>query len=201
MGVLGRMSNDPPHAFLVLKSQIQNDLKHILTLEPGYPVYTVALLICIASEALSKLLGRRRDSSVFEKELLAKHGAPRAVASILFNAVRHGLTHFFDTKTLVIDGQEFVVVISWKKLSHLKVITGDWLHNGMSQPGICLNLHTLSEDLNGFMEHLEGRLRASPKLRREMAQRSRRLQPKIECKKDSAIRVWKNFLKNNKHEM
>src|SRR5438445_2668788 len=98
MGVLGRMSNDPPHAFLVLKSQIQNDLKHILTLEPGYPVYTVALLICIASEALSKLLGRERESSVFEKELLAKHGAPRGVASILFNAVVHGPAPIFGSQ-------------------------------------------------------------------------------------------------------
>src|SRR5437660_11572308 len=124
MGVLGRMSNDPPHAFLVLKRQIQNDLKHILTLEPGYPVYTVALLICIASEALSKLLGRERESSVFENELLARHGAPCAVASILFNAVRHGLAHFFDIKSEVIDGHEIVVVVCCKNFCHLKFITG-----------------------------------------------------------------------------
>ncbi len=93
------MESRLPSAFENLKNYLRNDLSLIISLERGTPNYAAALLIAAASEALSRLLGRKEDS-VFVDDLLGKYQVPEVVRRILFNAVRNGFAHLYDTKVM-----------------------------------------------------------------------------------------------------
>ena len=55
---------------------IRNDLKRILSVDRKSPAYAAALLITIASEALSQLEGRH-DHAIFTDILARGYGGPR----------------------------------------------------------------------------------------------------------------------------
>lgn len=188
----GQGGNELPNAFTTLRNYLRNDISNILQLDSASPNYAVGLLICVASEALGKLLGRKGDETVFVRDLLGKHKLPRRIGIDIFNAVRNGLAHFYDTKILVIEGRQVDVVLSWRDRPHLQVIERDWLGNGRIQPGLCLNVRTLWQDLDSFLASTEARLTRSQRLRREMQKRAERLRP---LQLSKSTRIWKRFLR------
>src|SRR5437879_1053857 len=136
-----------PRAFTQLRGMVRNDLKQIRKLDKKSPIYAVGLLVAIATEALSQLEGRGDDAIFAENLLGQRHGVPLPIGRVLFDAVRHGLAHVYDTKTIILGAEEVIVVLSWEKRQHLSVTTEDWLHDGTPRVGICLNVGTLWADL------------------------------------------------------
>ncbi len=126
-------------------------MRHLLKIGEGPPANLAALLLSVASEALSRLVGKRKDA-VFYDALLDNKKIGKELGEKLFDAVRNGLAHAYDTKIFVIEGQEFVIVVSWKHYPHLKVICESWL-NG--RPGICLNVHQMWEKLDAYLTKVE----------------------------------------------
>lgn len=147
-------------------------MQHLLRIGEGPPAYLAALLLSVASEALSRLAGRRKKDAVFYDVLLDNKKIGKELGEKLFDAVRNGLAHAYDTKTFVIEGQEFVIVVSWKHYPHLKVICESWL-NG--RPGICLNVHEMWERLDTYLTKVESEMQQDAALCRRVQKQATQL--------------------------
>jgi hypothetical protein len=181
-----------PRAFTQLRGMVRNDLKQIRKLDKKSPIYAVGLLVAIATEALSQLEGRA-DDAIFAEDLLGRrYGVPPLIGRVLFDAIRNGLAHVYDTKTIVLGSEEVIVVLSWQQREHLAVATEEWLHDGKPRVGICLNVDTLWGDLDAHYTEFAERLERDGDLRRRVTENSakqKRITPTGE-----ALRVWNEFL-------
>ena len=184
-----------PQNFITLRDFVRNDLTQILS-SAKPPNYSAAILVCIASEAIGKLLGRKADESVFIRDLLGQYRIPHVIGRSIFNAVRNGLAHFYETKNIVISGEELEVVISWRQYTHLKVYKRDWRNDGINRPGLCLNVHTLCSDLHAFLMTVESRVIQSKKLRRQMEKHANSV-TRRERTPAKHEKVWRQFIHNS----
>jgi hypothetical protein len=152
----------------------------------------VGLLVAIATEALSQLEGRA-DDAIFAEDLLGRrYGVPSLIGRVLFDAIRNGLAHVYDTKTIVLGSDEVIVVLSWQEREHLSVAMEDWLHDGKARAGICLNVDALWRDLDDHFTEFAERLERDGDLRRRVTENSAK-QKRITLTGD-ALRVWNEFL-------
>ena len=111
---------------------------------------------------------------------------------MLFDAVRNGLAHVYDTKTIVLGAEEVIVVLSWGQREHLSVATEDWLHDGKPRVGICLNVATLWADLDAHFAEFTERLEQDAELHRRVSENAAK-QKQITPQGD-ALRAWREFL-------
>ena len=171
---------------------VLNDLKQIRKVPTNAPVYAVALLVAVASEALSRLEGRSVNA-VFVEEMFARaHSVPSVVARVLFDAVRNGLAHVYDTKTIVLGAEEVIVVLSWADRPHLSVATEDWIQDGKPRRAICLNVGTLCADLEAYFERLMARLERDADFSRRVAANASNQKPP--APEAEALRAWREYL-------
>src|SRR5690349_5104490 len=94
----GNAAPNPPSrraAFSQLREFLRHDVKNVLRMEHGGN-YTAALLLVVGSEALSRLIDAN-DETIFV-EMLKRRGLESCVAHDVFEALRHGLAHLFETK-------------------------------------------------------------------------------------------------------
>jgi hypothetical protein len=181
-----------PPAFLQLQGFARNDLKQIRKLDKESPVYAVGVLVAIATEALSQLEGRG-DDAVFAEDLLGlRHGVPVLVGRVLFDAVRNGLAHAYDTRTVVLGSEEVVVVLSWEQRGHLSVASEDWLRDGKLRRGICLNVGTLWADLDAHFSEFSQRLEQDAELRQRVTDNAAK--QKRSVPQGDALHAWRDFL-------
>jgi hypothetical protein len=117
---------------------------------------------------------------------------PRVVAKVLFTAVRNGLAHFYDTKTIVLGRDEVIVALSWSQRSHLSVTREDWLHDGPPRVGICLNVGALCVDLEAYFAQLAGRLQRDADLARRIIENASKQTPPVP--QGDALRIWREYL-------
>lgn len=133
------------HLRLTLEKEIPRQLEHP---EGGH--YVVALLIVIGSEALSKLQGQP-DEHLFVK-MTTQRGLTSLMASTLFNALRNGLAHLYDTKYIKAGVLMIELSVSWRLKRHLSV--------RRDPPCLYLNARTMWEDLQAELVRLADTLPA-----------------------------------------
>ncbi len=102
-----------------LRRWIMTDLDRMLQVDPG-PNYAAALLIVIATEGLSRLLSRD-PHSIFVQYLINSPKVTSAMALDVWDALRNGLAHIYDTKTLKTRTSDLEIIVSWGKKKHLGV--------------------------------------------------------------------------------
>lgn len=130
---------------------IQNDLAAICAKDLGTN-YTAALLIGCACDVIAQRRGGRvRDFEVFA-ELLPDTSDWRTLAKPLFEAVRHGLAHGFDTKEIRFNGGIMTVTISWRRREHLSI------DRTREKPSLVLNVQSLATALNEKIDSLREQL-------------------------------------------
>jgi hypothetical protein len=193
--------DDLPSVYTELRDRVRIHIKQIRKSQKKHPEYAVALLIAIASEALSKLRGQA-DYTVFAKELLGeKWGVKEQVGRGLFEAVRHGLAHRYNTSLIAVGKHDAVVVITWKRPErHLRVLVKDWLKDGVRRPGIYLDMDTMWKELDSFLRRMTTRIREEKKLARLVTRRGRWLDQKYTVRPNNTesrtewLQVWKAFL-------
>ena len=173
------MPDDLPSVYVELRDRVRIHIKQIRKTQKKHPEYAVALLIAVASEALSKLRGQA-DYTVFARELLGeKWGVKEQVGRGLFEAIRHGLAHRYDTARIAVGKYEAVVVITWKRPErHLRILVKDWLKDGVRRPGVYLDMDTMWKELDSFLRRMTARLREEKKLARLVTRRGRWLDQK-----------------------
>jgi len=79
-------SDGLPTAFVHFRDLVRIHVKQILTLDKKPPMHAATLLMLVACEALSTLLGKDDEHDVFARDLLSKRGVPYHVGKILFDA-------------------------------------------------------------------------------------------------------------------
>jgi hypothetical protein len=168
-----------PAVYEELSGRARSHLKKIRAIPKKHPEYTVALIIAVVSEGLSRLRGEP-NYSVFKRLLARREQVGDLVARGLFRAVRHGLAHRYDTSMIDVgSGQSIVVIITWKKPhKHLLVESGDWLGDGVKRLGLWLDMETLWTDLRGYLKKMDDSLRANRQFSRSVVRRGLKLDRK-----------------------
>ena len=147
-----------------IKDYIVSDLDRVIEQTDGGNYIAAALITC-ACDALSTLkYGGENRGDRFFKELLPTTWQP--VAKPLYEAIRNGLVHTYDTRLICIGEQEIEVVISWGRKPHLR----------LSDDGrqLYINVKNLSRDFKSALNRLEADLREHPSLRDTFADSIRR---------------------------
>jgi len=169
--------NSLPKVYEELRDRVRIHIKQIRKSQKKHPEYAVALLISVASEALSTLRGQA-PYTVFAKELLPQT-VSEEVGRSLFEAVRHGLAHRYDTALIAAGKRDVVVVVTWKKPQlHLRVLVKDWLGDGVRRPGVYLDTETMWRALDVAFRRMTRQLHNEKKLARIVIRNGRRLDQK-----------------------
>ena len=195
------MADDLPSVYTELRDRVRIHLKQIRKSQKKHPEYAVALLIAVASQALSKLRNRK-SWSVFAKELLGRpHGVSEVVGRSIFRAVRHDLAHRYDTALIEIGKQKLIIVIAWKlPAMHLKIRNRDWLHDGVHRPGLYLDMETMWADLESYIKRFTKELLRDTNLARQVVRRGRWLDQKYMVKaKGASLTAWQTFMNAAPH--
>lgn len=135
---------------------LQRDLSRIRVLEPGVN-YAAAALIACACEVIAKRRGAA-GADVF-KNLLPPGRPYELISKTLYEALRNGLVHGYDTKEIVFDGTSIGLMIAWKETRHLSVVP----HGG--KQCLVLNVQALSDRLSSEIDKFREELKQSPEAR------------------------------------
>jgi len=144
-------------SFRRLRAYILHDLSLIISAPTGGN-YAAVLVVTSACEALGRLrFGTESGGGRFFGEYLLPVDW-RSVANQLYDAVRNGLTHAYETKTILQIGPHPVeLVISWKEKKHLSY--------EIDKAQLFLNVQVLVDDLRRAFDRYEEELRSQPALR------------------------------------
>lgn len=86
------------------------------------------------------------------------------MAKSLYEALRNGLIHHYDPKSIVVDGQRIELAISWRREPHLS-LRGSRLY---------LNVQQMAIDLGAAFKSYEQELRADATMRERFQQTARK---------------------------
>ena len=166
---------------------IQRDLERILTLDPGVN-FAVAGLAACACETLARYrYGRGEGADVFSR--LLPGGPFQVVAKSLYDILRNGLVHRYDTADIRVEGKTIQLAISWRAEPHLSVKEV----NGV--PNLVLNVTTLCADLFGAFAEYREELRGNGEARDHFL-RTYRETGTVEVKVPEQVAAWKSIVKD-----
>ena len=138
-----------------VRGDITTDLDLVVNRDIGGN-YLAASLITCACDALAHLkFGRLNNGEAFFAELLPDCWKPAAAG--LYGAIRDGIVHSYETKTIVVSLRRLNVVISWRAKPHM--------HLSPSATDIYVNVFQLAQDLKRALVQLETDLKAQGSLR------------------------------------
>lgn len=139
-----------------LRSFLKADLD--LILQPGIGGnYVSASLITCACDALGWLhYGQKNGGARFFSEKLLPQEW-KMVGKTIYDAVRNGLVHSYETKNIVLNGSKIVIAISRKDRPHLTFST--------DKKYLYLNVQQLAQDLGQALCDYENQLRENEETR------------------------------------
>lgn len=138
-----------------LRNFISTDLELVVNQDSGGN-YLAASLITCACDAMSYLKhGVANRGELFFGELLPDCWKP--VAGGLYDAIRNGIVHTYETKIIVLGSRRLNVVISWRAKPHM--------HLSPSGEDIYVNVWQLAQDLKRAIGQFETDLKAKERLR------------------------------------
>jgi len=165
-----------PPAYVHFKDLFRIHVKQILKLDRKPPMHATTLLILVAYEVLSKLLGKADTHVVFAEDLLRRRQVPYHVGEVLFHALRNGLVHDYRPHRIVVDQQELLPSLVWKggpevhlkmigvrpQQGHLRIVP---VHEGEEgSPRLCIVVEELWRDLDALFGELGTELQANAAL-------------------------------------
>jgi hypothetical protein len=162
---------------------IQNDISALCGQDQTVN-YTVALLVAIGCEVLAKGRGRRKQPHDVFAELLPDDDW-QALAKPLYEALRNGLTHKFDTKHLHVDGQSIQIYFVWT----LKQVVG--IRPANRGTGLFIGPRPLGELLCARIEEFRRELQADEGSR-ERFRRAYGLESTTKCSTTETA-AWKRL--------
>lgn len=110
---------DIQEEFKVSFGYIQNDMRAISCGKETIN-YTLALLVAVACEMLAAAGKDRTHPEKVLAEVLPAQWGP--LAKRLFDAIRNGLAHGFDTKHIVVDGVSHQIYMQWHGTVPVEVV-------------------------------------------------------------------------------
>lgn len=127
---------------------IQRDLERFLTLDAGGNFGVAGLAAC-ACETLSRYqYGSGEGAKIFSR--LLQDGPFQVIAKDLYDILRNGLVHRYNTADIRVNGMVIRLAIAWRVERHLSVKTFEGV------PCVVINVTTLCKDLfKAFSEYRE----------------------------------------------
>ena len=148
--------------------------------------YVTALLICCVSETLSRLkYGKKNGVRFFAEEMLPDKWWP--VAPNLFDAMRNGIAHFYETKRIRVRDKVIDIYISWREKPHLEFSD--------DKARLYLNIQSMAGQTLKLLERYEVSLKADSKLRSQWYEAMRAI--KVQCSKKvegDELKAWENLM-------
>ena len=126
--------------------------------------YITGLLIACACETLARF----RDEKATGEQFLSEKMLPeewKSVGSSLFDAIRNGIAHCYETKPIRIDDKLLEVGISWRLQPHLRF--------SPDKKVLYLNIQTMAEQILNLLQEYESSLKADQKLRLQFSKAMR----------------------------
>jgi hypothetical protein len=145
--------------------------------------YITALLIACACETLARFrYGKSNGAQFFAKEMLTEEWRP--VAPSLFDAMRNGIAHCYETKPIRIDDKLIDIGISWREHPHLQF--------SRDKNVLYLNIQTMAEQILKLLQEYESSLKADQKLRLQFSKVMRTNWTKKT--KGDELKTWKKLI-------
>ncbi len=166
-----------------LRKFVLNDLEKIVRQPKGGNYAAVAVITC-ACEAFGRLRYGKRDGGrdFFVDKLLPSKW--RGVGGSMYDALRNGIVHGYETKVLKLPGRDLEIRVSWRDKPHLTF--------NESRSVLYVNIAKLAEDLKRAIAEFEQDLRRDKELRdrfREWWKIGREV-----CIRDPESRKWEVLL-------
>jgi len=206
-------AHEVPKVFTQFRSLFKIHLRRIMEIPKKQPIFAVALLVVIACEALSRLLGRQRDDDVFAKDYLARHGIPIEVGRDLFDALRNGLAHVYEPYPILVRGKLVQPTLAWKGAAslHLKIGTTVIDSDGhqLFRPfradaqhlALCLDVESMVEDLNELLSEIHDQLRDDANLSAELVRNARKIRARgTKHRQGASAKGWHDFITRQAHQ-
>lgn len=171
--------------FLRLKNFLTADLK--LILEPGTGGnYISAALIACACDALTWLISGKKNKGeeFFTRHLLTPQWAP--VGKTIYDAVRNGLVHSYETKDIVVGGTRIRLGISRKEKPHLTFDAAEGI--------LYLNVQQLTRDLLTAIDEYQDRLKDDENLRAAF-RKNMKSGKEVLIRDQKAVELWQSLLR------
>jgi hypothetical protein len=166
-----------------LRSFVLGDIDRMLELEPGVN-YAAAVVIACGFEALANVRDGRENAGQqpFAETLPARW---RPVASSLFDALRNGIVHGYETQLIRVGDQTVELAIAWRVTEHLMWYEGQ----------LVLNVRALAACLRERFDDYDQRLRADGSAR-DLFFKRRRRQREHQVRGDEAV-AWRSLIPNS----
>lgn len=204
-----------PPAFAHFKDLLRIHVKQILKLDRKPPMHAATLLILVAYETLSKLLGRPEGHDIFAENLRDRRGLPLHVGRVLFHALRDGLAHDYRAHRIVVGRKEIAPVLAWKNAEpvHLKIVGGRMQDghfrltalkdSGDGIPRLCVVVEELWKDLDAFFTDLTMEIRMDPKQAGSIEANARMVLAGDDMQRrpqGPALDAWRDYLQKGQWE-
>jgi hypothetical protein len=163
---------------------IQNDMKAIGSGTQRVN-YTLAALIGIACEMLAAPRGMRGQPEAILQEVIPSPWKPLAKA--LFDAMRNGLAHGFDTKHIMVGGVPHQIYMQWQGTTPLELI----LTGGRVQ--FYLRPRPLADLICSKIDELREQLKTDSEVRHQWLAKCHRYKREIYLD-PKATSAWKDLL-------
>ncbi|MBI5673187.1 MAG: hypothetical protein HZC50_08085 [Nitrospirae bacterium] len=145
--------------------------------------YITALLIACACETLSRYrYGEENGVRFFSEKMLPDEWRP--VAPSLFDTIRNGIAHSFETKSIRIGDSLLDICISWRQQPHL--------HFSPDKKVLYLNIQTMAEQILDLLREYEESLVVDSQLRLQLSKAMRADWTKKPT--GDELKAWKNLL-------
>jgi hypothetical protein len=166
---------------------LQGDLERMLTVHPGVNCAAAVLIAC-GCETLAWYRHSSPDGTLVFPSLLPD-GPFRAVGKSIYAALRNGLVHKYDAKTLCIGNARVGIGIAWHETPHLSFRE----ENGLRV--LVLNVRDLATQLNMAFAAYRAELERSDHLRDTFViqQRRRREHPVLDT---DEVAAWSRILES-----
>ena len=160
---------------------IRHDLERILALNRGGN-FAAATLVACACETLARYRYRSEGGGAPFSRLLPS-GPFQKIARTLYNVLRNGLVHDYNTADIRAGGTTVRLAIAWREHRHLSVKEIEGV------PNLVLNVTQLCRDLFSLIEEYRAELQSSGPARDQFYTTYRRLGT-IDIRVPEEISAW-----------
>jgi hypothetical protein len=169
-----------------LSNFMVGDLDYLVSHETGGNYLAAALITC-ACDALSYLKhGDKNRGELFFAEVIPLEW--KLLAPALYEAIRNGIVHSYDTKVICVGSRKIIVNISWGAMPHF--------HLSADRTTIHINIRNLAADFKEAVKRFESDLKDKPDLR-ETFEKSMRKSREVLVQENEHV-MWEQCLSRMK---
>jgi hypothetical protein len=165
-----------------LRNYIVGDLDYLLSKKTGGNYLAAALITCACDTLAYLKYGNKNSGHRFFQEVIPEKWS--CLAKGLYQAIRDGIVHSYDTKTICVGSRTLTINISWSRKPHF--------HLSSDRAVLHINIRDLAAAFKMAVSRFETDLANTPLLRDTFAKRMDKARALLLYGKDATI--WEECL-------